>query len=179
MCMCAGGHRVHVEVKGRAAVLGSVSSLLRRWLLFIVFLLFDSKLPDPGTSTTVACLHLFSYQCWDYKWMLPHQVFTLFPGIKLKVNKLVPHRCTFIGWANSQLDEIFSVISAYSVLGLHFPATTPEPMIRKPICDIIMIAPDLSSCTETKLALLRMSQYFPLLSWAISSHLQLVTVHFC
>lgn len=70
-------------------------------------------------------------------------------------------------------------LSLYSVLGLHFPATTPEPMIRKPICDIIMIAPDLSSCTQTKLALLRMSQYFPLLSWAISSHSQLVIVHFC
>lgn len=76
--------------------------------------------------------------------------------------------------------QIVSVISAfYSVLGLYFPATTPESTMRKATCDIIMMATDVSACIQTKLTLLRLSQYFPLLSWAISSHLQLVTVHFC
>lgn len=76
------------------------------------------------------------------------------------------------------MDEIVSVISAsYSVPGLHFPATVPESMIRKPTCDIIMIAPDLSSCTQTKLTLLRMSQYFPLLSWATCNWLQFISAN--
>lgn len=86
---------MNMEVKGQPAMLGSGSPSLRQQLLSILFLLVDSRLPDLGTSTRIACLHLLSPLKYNGISNLYYyiQMFYISVRHQTHINKLVPQVC--------------------------------------------------------------------------------------
>ena len=83
-----------------------------------------------------------------------------------------------VSWG--RLAQTVKLVTAYhSFLDPCFQLEPQNGELIRSTRDRSMAASASISTTLTKWTLLRSSQYFPSLSWAISGHLQLVPVHFC